>query len=277
MAPMLNGDLLSMTGKAVLVTGCGNKGGIGAGIAAVFADAGADIVVTDVPSSPGLEAVAGESQGSSGRMIPVYADLTEESDIRKLVETVVKEFGRLDILINNAAAPHGTDKGDPASVSTKDLDGQLDVNVRGTFLIIRQCIPIMRNQRWGRIVNISSQAGRVGMKDRAVYSASKAAILGMTRSIAMDVAANGITVNAICPGPIETDRLRFTVANERKSVLGENAEELRSGLDRWASSIPVGRLGQPRDVGVAALFFASEAADFITAQTLGVDGGHFGV
>jgi len=163
---MVKSDLLSMAGKAVLITGCGNKGGIGAGIAAVFAEAGADVAITDVPSSPALEEVLGDLQGGGGRARPFSADLREESEIEELINSVVGEFGRLDVLVNNAAAPHGTDKGDPASVLAQDLDAQLDVNVRGTFLLIRQCLPVMRSQRWGRIVNISSQAGRVGMRDR---------------------------------------------------------------------------------------------------------------
>ena len=267
-------DPFTMDGKVVIVTGSGLPGGIGGGIARVFADAGAHVVLSDVHAAPGLDELRSELAGARGRILAECADLAIEQEVQDLVRRVLEQLGHIHVLVNNAAAQHGSDKGDPARVATTDLDAQLDVNVRGTFLLIRECIPVMRRQQWGRIVNIASQAGRVGMKDRAVYSASKAAILGMTRALALDLAQDRITVNAVCPGPIETDRLRSTVAHQR-SADPSTQDDPAEGLRRWASTIPVGRLGQPQDIGLAALFFALPASDFITAQTLGVDGGAF--
>jgi 3-oxoacyl-[acyl-carrier protein] reductase len=269
---------LSMRGRTVLVTGCGRPAGVGAGIAAVFAAAGADVAMSDISWQAD---VAATMSGGVGGIATFDADLSDEVQIDALVEKVAARFGRIDVLVNNAAGRHRTDKGDPAAVQTVDLDVQLDVNLRAAFLLARACIPIMRRQQRGRIVNISSQAARVAMSNRAVYSATKAALLGMTRALARDVAADGITVNAVCPGPIETDRMRATVAAELvasgRDAASITPDDVDAGLARWGRSIPVGRLGRPQDIGAAALFFASDLAAFVTGQVLGVDGGHAGV
>jgi NAD(P)-dependent dehydrogenase (short-subunit alcohol dehydrogenase family) len=266
---------LSMRGRAVLVTGCGSPAGVGAGIAAVFAEAGADVAVSDVRWQADVAA------GIGGNTHAFDADLADEAQIEALAAAVRDRLGRIDVLVNNAAGTHGSDKGDPAAVTTHDLDVQLDVNLRAAFLLTRACIPIMRAQRSGRIVNISSQAARSAMPHRAVYSATKAGLLGMTRALARDLGGDGITVNAICPGPVETDRMRATVTAElvaagraRDSITDADVD---AGLARWGTAIPMGRLVHPRDIGYAALFLASDLAAMVTGQVLGVDGGHAGV
>jgi NAD(P)-dependent dehydrogenase (short-subunit alcohol dehydrogenase family) len=266
---------VSMSGRTVLVTGCGSPAGVGAGIASVFAAAGAAVAITDVRWQGDVAA------GIGSNVVAFDADLGDEAQIAALVAAVHGRFGRIDVLVNNAAGTHGTDKGDPAAVQTRDLDVQIGINLRAAFLLVRACIPIMRRQGGGRIVNISSQAARSAMSDRAVYSATKAGLLGMTRALARDLGGDGITVNAICPGPVETDRMRATVAAElvaagrsRESISDADVDE---GLARWGRGIPMGRLVQPADIGNAALFFASDLAAVVTGQVLGVDGGHAGV
>jgi NAD(P)-dependent dehydrogenase (short-subunit alcohol dehydrogenase family) len=226
--------------------------------------------VTDVPHTDELEELVRELKELGGAPSAAYADLRDEAEIRSLIASVIDRHGRLDVLVNNAAAPHATDKGDPEQVRTGDFDAQYSVNLRGTFMLVREAIPIMRRQRFGRIVNISSQAGRIGIADRAAYSASKAGLLGLTRSLAVNLGPDGITVNAICPGAIATDRLAETLS--RETGAGGDSSEVHG---HWIKSIPIRRLGTPADIGNAAVFLASDLAAYITGQELAVDGGRF--
>jgi 3-oxoacyl-[acyl-carrier protein] reductase len=273
---------LDMTGRVALITGAGRRRGIGAGAAGALAAAGCTVIISDVkadgPEDDGLEIVAKHLTSEGGSVYPMFADLTSPSEISTLVSQVVEEHGRVDVLVNNAAARHGTDRGDPAGVALEDLDMQLTVNVRAAFLLIQAVIPAMRAQEHGRIINISSQAARIGTTGRAVYSTTKAALLGMSRSLAVDLGPDGITVNAVCPGAIATDRLVDTVSNETPDGAPEASEvDLDGRMEKWAATIPAGRLGRARDIGDAVLFLSSDEAAYVNGHAFAVDGGRFAI
>jgi NAD(P)-dependent dehydrogenase (short-subunit alcohol dehydrogenase family) len=272
----------AMAGRVALITGCGRRRGIGVGIARALASAGCAVAMSDLRSkeaehgADGLVALADELRADGASALTVFCDLTEPGDIDEAVRSVVSGFGRLDVLVNNAAAVHGTDRGDPARVELADLDALLTINVRAAFLLIQAAIPIMRNQRYGRIVNMSSQAGRIGTPGRAVYSMTKSALLGLTRALAVDLGRDGITVNAICPGAIATDRLTDTMSTQAadgRPAAGADDDEGR--VRAWADTVPMGRLGLPSDIGAAVVFLASPDAEYVTGHALAVDGGRF--
>jgi NAD(P)-dependent dehydrogenase (short-subunit alcohol dehydrogenase family) len=183
-----------------------------------------------------------------------------------MVNHAVDTFGKLDILVNVAAAPHGSEWGEIDDVPVADWDRVLAVAGRGTFLMSRAAAPGMREQRWGRIVNISSVSAKAGRRHNFTYSASKAAILGFTRSLALDLAPFGITVNAICPGPINTSRLR---SQTRRAGI----DDPEARIAARGKELPVGRLGEPEDIGSLCAFLCTDLASFITARDINVDGG----
>src|SRR5579885_1130975 len=268
--------------RVALVTGCGRTNGIGAGCVRVLAAAGAAVIATDVePSgargdflgpeleahaSYGLPALVSDLRASGAEADSVTGDVTSEADAQRMVQHAVDRFGKLDILVNVAAAPHGGEWGEIDDVDVADWDRVMAVAGRGTFLMTRAAVPGMREQRWGRIVNISSVAGKAGRRRNFTYSASKAAILGFTRSLALDLAPFGITVNAVCPGPIRTSR---AISTNRR----EYGDDLEIGFRERGKAIPVGRFGEPDEVASAIAFLASDAAAFITGQAIGIDGG----
>jgi 3-oxoacyl-[acyl-carrier protein] reductase len=181
-----------------------------------------------------------------------------------MVATAVDGFGRLDILVNNASAPQGADRADVEEVPLEVWDRLIRVNLTGTYLMARAAVPVMRRQRYGRIVNISSMAGMTSAPRSTAYSASKAGVIGLTRSLAMDVAAWGITVNAICPGMVATSR----------AILDPDPDlDVAATIAARGRNLPVGRPGQPEDIAAAVSYLASEDAGFVTAQTLVLDGG----
>jgi 3-oxoacyl-[acyl-carrier protein] reductase len=272
----------SMQGRVALITGCGRRRGIGIGIARALGAAGCAVAISDLRpaesghEADGLAAIGEELRSQGASVLTVYADLSVSTDIDEAVRSVMATYGRLDVLVNNAAAVHGTDRGDPALVEVADLDAQLAVNVRAAFLLIRAAIPIMRSQGYGRIINMSSQAGRIGTAGRAVYSMTKSGLLGLTRALAVDLGPDGITVNAICPGAIATDRLTETMSSQ--SADGRPAEVSDDEVGRmktWEDTIPMGRLGYPKDIGAAVAFLASPDAEYVTGHALAVDGGRF--
>jgi NAD(P)-dependent dehydrogenase (short-subunit alcohol dehydrogenase family) len=270
-------------GKVVLVTGCGRVRGMGRAICLAFAAAGADLVATDVAIGgtrneneegleeirlgwKGLESLAGELEGLGRRALTLVGDVSRAADAERFVAEAIARFGRVDVLVNNAAAPHGADRRLLWEVPEEAWDLVLDVNLKGTFLMCRAVIPHMLARRSGRIVNMASVSGKRGTARRGAYSASKFGIIGLTQSLAQEVAAHGITVNAICPGSVDTSRRESTSRRERALAEADPRAPVL-GLP------PTGRVARPDDIARLALFFASEASDHVTGQAWNVDGG----
>lgn len=246
----------ALTGKVALVTGAGRGGrGIGRGIALALAGAGADVAITARTNIADAEAVAEAVQALGRRALALSCDVADAASVEALFQQLDQAFGRIDILVNNAGVTRDTLL---LRMSEDDWDTVLDANLKGAFLCMRAAAKRMLRQKSGRIVNITSINGQVGSPGQANYSASKAGMIGLTKTVARELASRGITVNAVAPGFIDTQMTDF--------VAGEAREELRK-------RIPLGRFGTVEDVGAAVAFLASEAASYITGQVLTIDGG----
>jgi 3-oxoacyl-[acyl-carrier protein] reductase len=247
---------LSLEGKKAIVTGAGRGGrGIGAGIAAALAQAGADVIVTARTNIADAEAVAQTVLDLGRQGIAVTCDVSDTTSVESLFDRAKSEWGRVDILVNNAGI---TKDGLLLRMTDDAWDSVLDANLKGTFLCTRAAAKLMVKQRAGRIINITSVMGQVGNPGQANYSASKAGIIGFTRTVARELGSRGITVNAVAPGFIETQMTDVMSGDLRDAAVGK---------------IPLGRLGTPEDVGNIVAFLASDAASYITGQTVTVDGG----
>jgi 3-oxoacyl-[acyl-carrier protein] reductase len=271
-----------LSGRVALITGCGRPNGIGAAIARTMAAAGALVVVTDVDPAGargafletfrveheqhGLTALVDEIKAAGGQADMAVGDVSSEADAARLVGHAEHHHGHLDILVNNAAAPHGAEMDEIERIAVEDWDRVMGVNARGPFLMSRAAAPGMRSRRWGRIINMSSVAAVRGHKEYLVYCASKAAVLGFTRSLALSLAPFGITVNAINPHSINTSRMQGQARR-----LG--ATDVEQSLAERGRSMPVGRMGRPQDIAGLATYLATEMASFITARDISVDGG----
>jgi len=243
---------LKLKGKVALVTGAAQ--GIGKAVALLLARNGADIIVSDINLEK-AEETAREVEGLGQRALAVKTNVAEANDVEKMVQTALERFGRIDILINNAGITRDKLL---LRMSDEDWDAVLGVNLRGTFLCTRAVIRPMAKQKSGKIVNIASVVGTMGNAGQANYGASKAGVIGFTKTVAREYAPRGINVNAIAPGYIETPMTE---------ALPEKAKE---ELKRM---IPMDRLGKPEDVAEAVLFLVSEASTYITGQVLHVNGG----
>jgi NAD(P)-dependent dehydrogenase (short-subunit alcohol dehydrogenase family) len=244
-----------MTTPVVLITG--GLTGIGRAAALAFARQHARVVVSGRREEQG-QALASELRALGAEAEFIRADVRREDEVRQLVERTVARFGRLDIAVNNA----GTEgKPGPATEQTAEsYAATFDTNVLGVVLSLKHEIRVMQPQGAGSIINISSTYGHKGVGGASIYAASKHAVEGLTRSVALEVAAAGIRVNAVAPGPTDTGMLdRFTGSEEGKSYL--------------KSSVPMKRLGNPDEVARAIVYLGSNDAAFITGQILGVDGG----
>ena len=238
--------------QIAVITGAGR--GIGRAIALKFAVEGADIVAVDLKTDFVQETV--EEVRKLGRKAwAVAANVAEAASVEAAAEQILREAGHVDILVNNAGI---TKDGLLMRMSEADWDAVLDINLKGTFLFTKAFSRAFVKQRSGRIVNIASVIGLIGNAGQCNYAASKAGVIGFTKSVARELASRGVTANAIAPGFIET---------KMTEALGPEA---RAGL---LKQIPLASLGQPGDVAEAALFFASPAARYITGQVLAVDGG----
>lgn len=243
----------SLKNKVALVTGAGR--GIGKEIAKTLASCGAFVIVNYNSSPDAAEQTVKEIIKQGGMAAPVQCDVSDFDACGKMMEMIINNYGHLDILVNNAGI---TKDGLLMGMSEEDFSKVVDTNLKGTFYCIRHAARTMIKQKKGRIINLSSIVGISGNAGQANYAASKAGVIGLTKSAAKELASRGITVNAIAPGFICTDMTQ---------VLPEQVKE-----KIWAQ-IPMGGFGDPQDVAAAAAFFASEEAGYITGQVLMVDGG----
>lgn len=242
-----------LEGKIALVTGASR--GIGRQIAITLAARGAQVIVNYNGSAAKAEEVVKEIEAAGGKAEAIQCSVADFDSCKAMLDDIVSRYGRLDILVNNAGI---TKDGLLMKMSEEDFSRVIDVNLKGAFNCIRHVSRMMLRQRSGRIISLASVVGLHGNAGQANYAASKAGIIGLTKSAAKELASRGITVNAIAPGFIKTDMT---------DVLSDKVKE------NIAASIPMGKMGTTEDVAKAAAFLASDGAGYITGQVLSVDGG----
>ncbi len=239
--------------QVAIVTGAGQ--GMGAAIANLIAEEGGQVVVSDINEEKAL-IIAEEIRQKHNQVLAVRADVTKEKDVKVLVATTIEHYGTISILVNNAGILYPTRI---EQITKPEWDQVLDVNLNGTFLCSQAVLETMKKNGFGRIVNISSSAGRsVSTLGGAHYTAAKAGVLGFTRALAKEVAPFGITVNAICPGLIDTEMVRAECTPEQISA--------------YEVSFPISRLGQPYEIAQLVLFLTTDAA-YITGASIDINGG----
>ncbi|MGC8963159.1 MAG: SDR family NAD(P)-dependent oxidoreductase [Candidatus Bipolaricaulaceae bacterium] len=245
---------MKLEGQVALVTGGGR--GIGKAVALALAKEGADVIVCGRTMDQ-LHRVAEEIRGMGRRSLPIECDVSSLADVKRMFAQIEQRFGRLEILINNAGIIR---RGTIEDHSDEDWERVISVNLRGTYYCCREAARIMKAQRYGRIINITSVAGKVGdIASAPSYGPSKAAVNALTKSLARSLAPYGITVNAVAPHAIETEMSAEWSEEKRREII---------------SQIPLGRLGKPEEVAAAVVFLASPEASFITGEILDVNGGY---
>jgi len=245
---------LDLEGKVALITGAAQ--GMGRAVAEKMAGAGARLALND-RNPQTLGATAAALAGKAPGLEAVAGDVSSSRDVSRLVQRVLERFGAIHILVNNAGVLRPTAV---IEIEEEEWDWVVNVNLKGTYLCSRAVLPAMRREGWGRIVNFSSTAGKsVSTLGGAHYTAAKAGVLGFTRHLAKEEAPYGITVNAVCPGLIDTEMVRDTIDPER--------------MQSYARSFPVSRLGKPGEVAELVAFLASDRAAYITGASLDINGG----
>ena len=245
-----------MSGRVALVTGSG--GGIGVAVAAALAANGNAVAAADLRHDA-AEEVAGRLTAAGGRAIGVGIDVTDREAVADAIARTERELGPVEVLVNNA----GWDELKPFVETDEDFwDRVIAINFKGCLHTTRALLPGMVERGFGRIVNIASDAGRVGSSMESVYSGAKGGMIAFTKTIAREAARSGVTANVVCPGPTRTPLLERMTA--------EGGEKL---VDALVRAVPMRRLGEPEDVAAAVTFFASDDASFVTGQTLSVSGG----
>lgn len=239
--------------KIVLVTGAGR--GIGASIAKRFASEGAEVIVNYNGNDEAAQKTVDEITATGGQAQKYKCSVNDSESVKVMIDEIIKEFGRIDILVNNAGI---TKDGLMLRMTDEDFDRVIDVNLKGTFNCTKYVSKYMLKQKSGKIINISSVVGLSGNAGQVNYSASKAGIIGITKSAAKELSSRGITVNAVAPGYVDTDMTKVLSDNIRNEIL---------------KNIPLQRMGNVEDISNCVAFLASEDASYITGQVISVDGG----
>ena len=279
--------MAELNGKVALITGAGGMRGVGRAAALKLASLGADLALSDLHRETedlppaevrhnwrGIDAVAEEIAAAGRQALPVYCDLSDPAQIDRLIQQVIAHYGRIDILVNNARAIIGRDKVPVTELDPGVWQHFLNINTTAPFLLTQQAARRMiAAGNGGRIINIASNAAKQASANGAAYSASKFALLGLTQAAALDLAPHGITVNAVCPGPINTDRMSYW-ERDQAAQQGITQEQFRSQIvQTGAQATPLGRIAEPQDVANLVAFLAGDQAAFITGQAYNVNGG----
>ena len=245
--------MMNFTGRTAVVTG-GSRG-LGRAVCLELAKGGAGITLCYAGNETAAQETVAACRSLGAEALAVRCDVADAAQVKNLMDTAAKSFGHIDILVNNAGI---TRDGLAVMMKEADFDAVMNTNLKGAFLCMKTAARLMMKQRYGRIVNLSSVVGLRGNAGQVNYAASKAGVIGMTKSMAKELAARGITVNAVAPGFIDTDMTAAMPESARAAAL---------------ASIPLGRLGAAEDVARAVAFLAGEASGYITGQVLAVDGG----
>ena len=261
-----------LDGKVAIVTGAGRLRGIGRATAVALASEGADVVVTGTGRDPSafpdhekqagwkdVESTAQQVRECGRRALTWVGDVSRAASVDDLVGRVMAAFGRIDVLVNNAAYPRGNDRVPLTQLDEGVWHKVLEIKLTSAFLLCKRIVPIMVRQKWGRIVNLSSVAGKRGAPNTAAYNVANFGIQGLTQSLAMELARQGVTVNAVCPGIIDTARM---------DVLGRGA-----GWQDLVERIPMGRAATDEEVAGIIAFLCSPSATYMTGQSINIDGG----
>ena len=244
---------MNFSGKTTVVTG-GSRG-IGRAVCLELAKGGANVVLCYAGNESAANDTVAACEALGAKALAVKCDVADGTQVKAMMDAAVKEFGRIDILVNNAGI---TRDGLTMMMKEEDFDAVIGTNLKGTFLCMKAVSRLMMKQRYGHIVNLSSVVGLRGNAGQVNYAASKAGVIGMTKSLAKELAGRNITVNAVAPGFIDTDMTAALTETAKNAALG---------------SIPMGRMGTPENVAKAVAFLAGEDAGYITGQVLAVDGG----
>ncbi len=243
-----------LEGKVAIVTGAGQ--GMGRAVAERLATAGARVVVNDSRGNAAVRA-AGEIKVAGGDAIPIAGDVTSAADVREIADGALRQYGAIHILVNNAGVLRTTPIID---IEEDEWDLVVNVSLKGAYLCTRAVLPSMQKAGWGRVVNFSSTAGKtVSTLGGPHYTAAKHGVLGLTKAVAKEVAPYGITVNAVCPGLVNTEMVRSTITKDR--------------IKAYTDSFPISRIGQPNEVAELVAFLASDRAAYITGSALDINGG----
>ena len=272
--------MYGLSGKVALVTGAGGEHGIGRGIATRLAQEGAAVIVNDIARPApddgawgGLAQVAGELQELGRQSAAIVADVSDADQADALVRQALERFGQIHILVNNAGAPAGRDRVPVVELEEEAWDLVHGVNVKGTFLCCRAVARAMIDRgQGGKIINISSTAGKRGIARYAAYCSSKFAVIGFTQCLALELAPHRINVNAICPGLVETERVDHMAAALKPEGATTEAYR-REMIERENQATPLGRIAQAADVARTAAFLASSESDYLTGLSINVAGG----
>ncbi len=249
-------DKFRLDGRVAIITG--GARGLGRVIAEALASAGASVVLTAREPANAASVSEAIAKSSGVKTLGLSVDVTRQADVADMVAKTLDTFGRLDILVNNAGI---NIRGPIETLSESDWDQVVDTNLKGPWLCCRAASEPMRRQKWGRVVNVSSMLGEIALPGRSPYASSKGGLTLLTKTLALEWAADGVNVNALCPGPFMTE-INTPLLNDPVASATMQAK------------VPLGRWGDPAELGPAALFLASDASSFMTGATLFIDGGY---